>query len=312
MKRFISLFLLVAISTTMFIGSEISVNAEVSYCHLSKYKSVFKKVYKSCYKDKDYIDKSRAFYYDFDNNGQKELVMIATKKKSDKIGAYLYLYTIKGGKVKAIIKNRCLAYYSNEECPAQIGLSKKDGKEYLFVRKVTTDSETVNKSTINLYSISGSKATCKHTAVSTAKYNKKSEKWEVTTKLNKKKKSNSFFMKWQNSFKLTFVNKKKVSDGYKKYSYYNNPITDNLYKASETMSNGLSHFKKEKKSKTFDKSKFKNYDGPYNWYYGYSGLVDDGFDGTFTYHTDYVVDEAGRYHWDEFGHFWTDKDLDLI
>lgn len=313
MKKFISIVLSLVVLSTMLLGFEITANAAISYCHLSLYKNEFKKIYKSCYKNKKYIDNSRAFYYDFDGNGQKELVIIATKKKSKKIGAYLYLYTIQNGKVKSIIKNRRLAYYSGEDCPAQIGLAKKKGKQYLFVRTVAIDSETESESTIKLYNIKGSKVTCKYTAISTAKFNNKSDKWKVNVKINSKKKSNKFFMKWQKSFKLKFVGAKENKKGYKKYFYYNDfNVTKNLMKSTSPMKKGIRHFKKGEKSKTFNVSKFNSYNSSYTGEEVYSNLSDGGADGTYFYCTDYFVDSAGRYHWDEFGHFGTDKDLELI
>lgn len=281
MKKFISVAMSLVIFSTMLLGFGVSANA-AAYCHLSKYKNVFKKVYNQSLKDKKYVDKSHFFYFNFEKKvklqgkGQKELVMLATKKKSKKIGAYLYVYTIKNGKVKSVIKNKHISDYSGEDDSVQVGVATSKGKNYLFVKKDSFDSNTSNSTTIKLYSIKGTKAKCKYTAVSNAKYNEKKSKWNVTVKINNKKKSNSYFMKWQKKYKLFFTD------------------------TTLTLKDGVKYFNSKATNKSFNPDKFK---GDYSWYTSWD-------DGATSYATKYPVNNKdGRYHWDEFGNIWTDKDI---
>ncbi len=166
--------------------------------------------------------RSQAFFYDFDNNGTKELVYtFFDKDKNNMPCRYLSVYTIKGGNPKALIKKKFLnAEASN---PSEyIGVAKKGGKKYLFLQ-YRNNGEFHEFQTIKYYKIKGAKISSKYTVK--VDFNAdRSQSGKIINprykiKLNKKKTTPSKLFKWQKKFKMSKIKRSKTKY-FKKYPYY--------------------------------------------------------------------------------------------
>ncbi len=223
MKKITSVILTVALLLTVGIGTHTVSNA----ASIKKYKGVVSKALSSHKKYQSYNDyyelfKGNSFLYDFDNNGIKELVMLYGGSKNNSPSYFLSVYTIKKGKAKAIIKNRCIQ--QDAGTPKQcVGVAKKKGKTYLFLGKGNSLGMG-NYFNLTFYKIKGSGISKKYTG--SGKYTFRftnSNKTKVTTKtkINGKKVKNSKFNKWQKSFSFKYVKKTKVTfmEKAKRYEY---------------------------------------------------------------------------------------------
>lgn len=166
--------------------------------------------------------RSQAFFYDFDNNGTKELAFtFFDKDKNGMPARYLSVYTINGDKPKALIKKKFLnAEVSN---PSEyIGVGKKGGKKFLFLQ-YRNNGQFHEFQTIKYYKIKGAKIKSKYTAKIdfNAKMNDSGKivKTKYTVKLNKKKTIPSKLFKWQKKFKMAKIKRSKIKY-FKKYPYY--------------------------------------------------------------------------------------------
>ena len=220
MKKILSIILIAVVIFSLFAG--ISTNAGAA--STKKYKNIIAKRYKESLHDTEYYtNQSRAFFYDFDRDGTKELAMLVFKRGySSKVGQtkthYLYIYTIKKGKVKTLVNSKRLGSGAGQDPDATIGIAKKKGKIYFFVQWTGNDIDAFfNRTTF--YRINNSKATAKYKVVSRWIFDdgrKNSGKRFI--KINGKKKTANKYNKFLNSFK------------YKKYKYGKHTLQNLYYK----------------------------------------------------------------------------------
>lgn len=207
MKKFLSIILSMVLLSLVFCCSA---NAK-SYSKYNKYIKAAVSSSNSCGRE------SKGFLYDFDKNGTKELVMIYWKQSSQygqiKV---VSVYTLKGKKVKAIIKNKKLV--TDTTGGGDAGVAVKGGKRYLLVNTGSGDDSTYN--TVKLYKISSSKAKCKKTGKCSIYYDYNKRKAVTSSYISGKKTSYSKYVKWEKSFSLKYLKLKKSRfDNLYKYYY---------------------------------------------------------------------------------------------
>lgn len=225
-------FIAVLTAAVMLITSFACISADAA--GVGKYEGVLKDAKNTIAETGNYYDtaesssnekstnRSQAFFYDFDNNGTKELVYTFFDK--DKTGMhcrYLSVYTIKGGKPKALIKKKFLnAEASN---PSEyIGVAKKNGKKFLFLQ-YRNNGQFHEFQTMKYYKIKGAKISAKYTVKldfnATMTDSGKIVNHKYSIKVNKKKTTPAKLFKWQKSFKMGKIKRAKITY-YKKFPYF--------------------------------------------------------------------------------------------
>ncbi len=192
MKKQLSILLSIVLFISVF---SFSVEAK-SYSQYNKYIKSAVLSSKSC------DMKATGFLYDFDKNGTKELV-INYWKKSAKYGRIKVasVYTIKGKKVKTLMKNKKLV--TENASGGDVGVAIKGKKRYLLLNKSVDGG--CKETTVKLYKISSSKAKCSKTGNCSLYYNYDKKKAVTKAYISGKKTSYKKYVKWQKSFKLKYL-----------------------------------------------------------------------------------------------------------
>lgn len=202
-------------------GTEINTTAVAKDIYNKKISKAIKSVYDADY-DFDY-DSCKSFLYDFDKNGQKELVLYYYKKGEYGAKRVISVYTVKNNKVKTMIKSKVL-YVDIAGPNGFVGVFKKNGKRYLACQGETGETgggtSVKRYGKFEIYKISGTRIKKKYTAKyrlnchsGKAKVNKKGNRITI----NGKKKSYKKFIRWLKSFKLSKCKREKSA--YWKYRY---------------------------------------------------------------------------------------------
>lgn len=201
---------------------------QVNATSTSKYRSTLKSIINQS--DKDYLNCSRGFLYDFDNNGTKELVTVSGRKNKNTslTDCVVNVFTISKNKVKCLIKNKRLIYWGVQTGMEAVCIAKYKGKKYLMLYYEAGIKPI--KSNFKLYNINGTKIKCKYTVKGRFVYdNQQNLKSRKITK-NSKKITYKSFLKWQKDLKLIKATKsrnKYYPCGYKYTSTA--PLLEDLY-----------------------------------------------------------------------------------
>lgn len=208
MKKFLPIILsaLIAVSASVCAGAATDT---------SLYRSKAQAVYNaSPYKtySHDY-----GFLYDVDGNGVRELITYSSKSGDMAPSTVVNVFTIKGKKVKTLVKNKEL-FLEVGGPHGFVGIAKKGKTKYVICQGDTGSTsgapgETVNRyGTITLYKIKGAKIAKKIKASYNIKFTNGFAKPKVTkckAKVDGKKMSYKKFKKWFRSFKVSKVKKTK-------------------------------------------------------------------------------------------------------
>ncbi len=199
-KRIIStLMALILIVSTVCAAGIVSADAA---------KSVYSKTIASRYKESLHsssfeIKENRAFFYDFDGNGKKELVLVEFRNMPDVYGMNshnLYVYTSANGKVKTLVNGIQLGSDAGQGSSTKIGVAvnKTSGKKYVYAEWKYGGGDPIHLTTNRYYyTVKGSKISVTHRV----KVNQAGDK--KTYYINGAKKSKSNHDKWINAYQYS-------------------------------------------------------------------------------------------------------------
>ena len=226
-KRIIAMMLTLAIIISVALGTEITTTAVAEGIYNQKLFDAMDSIVNAGFDLSGYgYSSSRAFLYDFDNNGQEELVIYYFDKENDRYNTpkrVISVYTVKNNEVKTLIKSKKL--YCEVAGPFGFaGVFKKNGKKYLVCQG--ENGETGGGTAISrsgafyLYEVKGTKikkqSTVKYKLSCNIRKNKINKKGTKIT-INGKEITYKKFLQWLDSFKLSKC--KKSSGSYWKYVY---------------------------------------------------------------------------------------------
>lgn len=206
MKKIISFALIVYILLSVFMISPFSVSATSE--------KIYKNKIKAAINAQDQLGvrgvAGYGFLYDFDKNGTKELVMsYASGSDYNNMNYKIDIYTIKGKKAKRIFHKS----YRIMDQGMSIGVAKKNGKRYFMLYTMFPNGATDAHGKILMYSINKTKVTLKITGSHKYVLYRSGTEMKATPKMkiNGKKKTVNQYMKWQKSYKLSYVKREKGS-----------------------------------------------------------------------------------------------------